>query len=89
MVEHGLVQVRGHDGGFFAECAGERARKNASARAEFENAVEGEVFHAGGEVLGVGFEEERYHVAVVEFGDGAGESGIMFEHKAKDAGTQN
>ena len=80
IVEHGLIEVGGNDGNRGRKGVGEAAREDAGACGEFEELAVGKTGEACHEVGGIRLEEQRAHIAVVEFGDRALKSVIQIRH---------
>ena len=76
MVEHRLIEVGGDDRGAVRERRREGACHHAGSCRYFEYPRWRDLPCAGGHVGGVGLEDERHHVALVELRDGACECAV-------------
>jgi len=81
VVEHRRIQVGRNNGNRRSTRSSQGAGENASAGGKFKQIAGGEMGEARSEIVGIGLEEERTHVAFVELRDRALELGVSNRHR--------
>ena len=81
VVEHGRIQVGGNHGNRRSKRSSQGTGENASAGGKFKQIAGGELGEARSEIVGIGLEKERTHVAFVELRDRALEFGVSSCHR--------
>jgi hypothetical protein len=76
LVQHGLIQIRGHDRCSLGQLRGQGARDHAGPGRHFENARGISRPQPLDQVARVGLEDERHEVALVELRDEPGKGGV-------------